>query len=84
MRQTNQRAEITAVIRALQATHAGEPLEIRTDSQYTIKALTAWITAWRRSGFKDVQNADLFREADALLSARVGTVDFVRFSHRPC
>jgi ribonuclease HI len=73
--QTNQRAEITAVIRALERVDGNTPLEIRTDSQYVIKAATIWMPEWKRKGWSKanggaIANEDLFRRLDALLSKR--------------
>ncbi len=77
-RQTNQRAEITAVKRALeQCREHDRPLEIRTDSHYVIKAMTKWIHQWLANDFAKVSNADLFRQLDGLIRARSSAVDFV-------
>jgi len=61
-RQTNQRAEIQAAIRALEV--GGCNLEIRTDSRYVVRAATEWIPragGWLERDFEGVANADLFR-----------------------
>ncbi|GMM29452.1 RNA-DNA hybrid ribonuclease [Martiniozyma asiatica (nom. inval.)] len=56
--QTNQRAELQAIDRALdvviQEIHKGEKLnyEIATDSQYSINCLTKWHPAWQKNGWK--------------------------------
>jgi ribonuclease HI len=42
--QTNNRAELTAAVRALEVTTG--PIEIRTDSQYLIQGMTSWIHSW--------------------------------------
>jgi len=76
VRQTNQRAEIMAVKRALERA-SDERLEIRTDSQYVIKAFTEWIKRWRVKKFCGVTNADLFQEVDGMLRGRTKAVDFV-------
>ncbi len=53
---TNNRMELTAVIRALEAVLAGErpkdQIKIHTDSQYVQKGITQWIRAWTRAGWK--------------------------------
>jgi ribonuclease HI len=83
--QTNQRAEMSAVIRALRdswlmrGTQA--TLEIRTDSEYTIKCATVWLATWKKNGFrtangKPVMNVDLVKEIDTLISGRR-----VKFTH---
>ena len=76
---TNNRMELTAVIKALedQAALCAEAvnLEIRTDSQYVQKGITGWIHAWkskgwRTSGKKPVKNIDLWQKLDALAARR--------------
>lgn len=65
-RQTNQRAEATAVLHALkQSRRSSDTLEIRTDSKYVIEGVTNWSKEWikkdwKSSTGKDVQNRDLF------------------------
>lgn len=75
--QTNQRAELYAIVRALQTDPTpNEPLEINTDSQYSINCLTVWLPAWRRSGWKsstsgkEVVNKDLILAVLALIAQR--------------
>lgn len=73
--QTNQRAELAAAARALKASNPKEPIEIRTDSTYTIKCATEWLPKWQRNGFKtsgntDVKNRDLVEELGALAKGR--------------
>jgi ribonuclease HI len=64
---TNNRMEMTAVIRALQA--LSEPCEVHlhSDSRYVIDGITKWIHGWQRNGWKSaskkpVLNADLWQE----------------------
>ena len=64
---TNNRMEMTAVIRALEA--LAEPCEVllHSDSRYVIDGMTKWIEGWQRKGWitasrKPVLNADLWRE----------------------
>jgi ribonuclease HI len=68
---TNNRMELTAVIRALEALKRPSRVRVYTDSQYVQKGISEWIHAWKRKGWKtadrkDVKNADLWRELDAL------------------
>jgi len=67
---TNNRMELTAVIRALAALTRPSSVEIYTDSEYVMKGITEWLAAWKRRGWKTadrkpVKNADLWRELDA-------------------
>ena len=64
--QTNNRAELTAVIRALE--FDPRPLEIRTDSQYVFKGCTCFLGArhaagWRTKG-REISNVDLWQQVD--------------------
>ena len=68
---TNNRMELTAVIRALAALKQPSEVEIYTDSEYVMKGITEWLAAWKRRGWKTadrkpVKNADLWRELDEL------------------
>lgn len=65
--QTNNRAELMAIIRAIQLNPDPKAqLHIFTDSQYSINCLTDWQFKWRRNKWKrganeDVKNKDLIR-----------------------
>ena len=68
---TNNRMELTAVIRALEALKRPVAAHIHTDSQYVHKGISQWIHAWKRNGWKTadkkpVKNADLWQILDAL------------------
>jgi ribonuclease HI len=68
---TNNRMELTAVIRALEALKRPSKVEVYTDSEYVKKGITEWLLAWKRRGWKTadrkpVKNADLWRELDEL------------------
>ena len=68
---TNNRMELTAVIRALEALGAPSEVELHTDSQYVKNGIETWIHAWKRNGWKTsdkkpVKNAELWRELEAL------------------
>ncbi|MGD2081899.1 MAG: ribonuclease HI [Chromatiales bacterium] len=68
---TNNRMELMAVIRALEALKRRCRVRVTTDSQYVQKGITQWIRAWKRRGWRTadkrpVKNEDLWRELDAL------------------
>jgi ribonuclease HI len=68
---TNNRMELTAVIRALEVLKRRSEVEVYTDSEYVMKGITEWLAAWKRRGWKTadrkpVKNADLWRELDEL------------------
>ncbi len=67
---TNNRMELTAVIRALQSLDAPRTVAVYTDSQYVQKGISEWLPAWKRRGWrtadkKPVKNSDLWRELEA-------------------
>jgi len=64
---TNNRMELTAAIRALEALI--EPCDIRlhSDSKYVLDGITKWVHGWQKNGWKNaskqpVRNADLWHE----------------------
>lgn len=68
---TNNRMELTAVIRALRALTRPASVQIHTDSQYVQKGISQWIHNWKRNGWKTadkkpVKNADLWQELDRI------------------
>ena len=68
---TNNRMELTAVIRALQALKRHCAIDLYTDSQYVQKGISEWIVSWKRRGWKTadkkpVKNVDLWLELDQL------------------
>jgi len=70
---TNNRMELLAVIRALQALTRKTPVRVTTDSQYVKKGITEWIHNWKRNGWKTaarkpVKNSDLWQQLDELVS----------------
>ena len=72
--QTNQRAELTAILRTLQIVDKDSPLEIRTDSKYSIQCVTEWYMNWQKNDWQTrdgaVKNKDLVQAIRALLSER--------------
>ena len=68
---TNNRMELTAVIRALESLKRPLSVQIHTDSQYVQKGISQWIHNWKRNGWrttdkKPVKNADLWQALDHL------------------
>jgi ribonuclease HI len=66
---TNNRMELTAVIRALEALAPGARVRVYTDSQYVQKGISTWIHDWKRRGWrtadkKPVKNVDLWMRLD--------------------
>ena len=69
---TNNRMELTAAIRALEALKTPKiPVELYTDSKYVMTGINEWIHNWKAKGWKTagkkpVKNADLWQVLDAL------------------
>jgi ribonuclease HI len=69
---TNNRMELTAVIRALQALKRPVRAQIYTDSEYVRRGITEWVAAWKTRGWrtadrKPVKNQDLWQQLDELV-----------------
>jgi ribonuclease HI len=68
---TNNRMELTAVIRALEALRGACRVKLHTDSQYVQLGISEWIHQWKKRGWrtadkKPVKNEDLWRRLDEL------------------
>ena len=64
---TNNRMELMAAIRALQALKRPCRVRLSTDSRYVMDGLTKWIHGWLKNGWRTsarepVKNADLWQE----------------------
>jgi ribonuclease HI len=68
---TNNRMELLAVIRALEALNKPCHVVLHTDSQYVQKGISEWIHGWKARGWRTaakepVKNADLWQMLDAV------------------
>jgi ribonuclease HI len=66
---TNNRMELMAAIRALEALKRPSRVKLYTDSTYVMKGITTWIHSWKRRGWRTadkqpVKNEDLWRQLD--------------------
>ncbi|KAI0392690.1 ribonuclease H-like protein [Xylariaceae sp. FL0594] len=73
--QTNQRAELTAIIRALESTKEVHKIRIFSDSKYSIECSTNWYRSWERNNWlrengKEVLNQDLVKRIRSLIEER--------------
>ena len=64
---TNNRMELTAAIKGLEALKRPCRVVLSTDSRYVMDGLTKWLAGWQRNGWKTaakqpVKNADLWQE----------------------
>ncbi len=70
---TNNRMELTAAIRGLEALREPCHVVITTDSEYMKNGITSWINGWKRNGWmtkakKPVVNRDLWEALDEQVS----------------
>ncbi len=66
---TNNRMELLAAIKALEALKGPSQVDLYTDSQYLRKGITEWLANWKARGWrtaakKPVKNEDLWRALD--------------------
>ena len=82
---TNNRMEIMAVIQGLEALKVPSTVDLYSDSEYVVKALTGWMETWKRFGWKrtknaktPVKNADLWQRLDAVRQIHIVGAKWVR------
>ena len=79
---TNNRMELTAVIRALALLREPCAVTVTTDSQYISRAINeGWLKKWKAAGFTKkggLKNAELWRELDGLLQKHAVTATWVK------
>lgn len=79
---TNNRMELTAVIRALEALKEPCIVAVYTDSQYISRAIgEGWLAKWKKNGFNKkggLKNAEMWRELDSLLQKHAVTFHWVK------
>jgi ribonuclease HI len=71
---TNNRMEMTAALKGLEALKRPADVTIVTDSKYLLEGMTKWIHGWKRNGWRNaakhpVKNADLWQALDAAVRA---------------
>lgn len=80
---TNNRMELTAAVRALDALPEVNHVVLYTDSEYVQKGISEWLPAWKKrgwrtSGRKPVKNQDLWQRLDAAAARHVVSWRWVR------
>ncbi len=80
---TNNRMELTAVIRALEALKRRCRIRLYTDSKYVIQGVEEWMAAWKKRDWKTadrkpVKNRDLWEALDALTASHDITWHWVK------
>jgi len=66
---TNNRMELTAALKALEALKEPCQVDLYTDSEYLKRGITEWMPGWRRRGWRrkgaSLANVDLWQALDA-------------------
>ena len=80
---TNNRMELTAAIRALEALTRPSAVDLYTDSTYVKDGITRWLPNWKARGWRTasktpVKNRDLWEALDALAARHDVTWHWVR------
>jgi len=70
---TNNKMELTAAIKGLEALNAKCQVNLITDSKYVMDGINSWINGWKKNNWKnsqkkDVKNKDLWIQLDKLNS----------------
>jgi ribonuclease HI len=67
---TNNRMEMTAAIKALEALKQPSRVVLHTDSEYLQKGITQWLPSWKRRNWRrkggEIKNLDLWQRIDEL------------------
>ena len=81
---TNNRMELTAAIKGLEALKEPCRVKLYTDSQYLAKAINqGWLKSWKKNGWKKsdkepVLNVELWKQLDSQLTRHTVTIHWVK------
>ena len=80
---TNNRMELMAAIRALEALSKPSTVILHTDSKYVMDGITQWLPRWKKNGWKTsdkkpVKNEDLWRALETECARHQVTWRWVR------
>jgi ribonuclease HI len=78
---TNNRMELLAVIRALEALKRPCQVTLFLDSQYVLKGITEWLPGWKAKGWRTaskqpVKNVELWQALDTLVNQGGHKIDW--------
>jgi len=81
--QTNSRAELMALVEALERCTKPAPIILYTDSEYIAKACNGWLESWKAKGWrksdrKPPEHLDLWQRLDLLLQEKDVSVRWVK------
>ena len=80
---TNNRMELTAVIKGLEALNKSCQVKVTTDSKYVLTGITEWMPNWKKRNWrtaskKPVLNVDLWKKLDELVAQHKVDWDWVK------
>ena len=80
---TNNRMELTAVIKGLEALNKPCQVKVTTDSKYVLTGITEWMPNWKKRNWrtankKPVLNVDLWKKLDELVASHNVDWDWVK------
>jgi ribonuclease HI len=80
---TNNRMELTAVIRGFERIDQPAAVRLVSDSEYVIKGLREWLDGWKSRGWrtaakKPVKNVDLWQQLDRFRSIHAIAPEWIR------
>ena len=80
---TNNRMEMMAVIKSLEALKTKSRVDLYTDSKYVMQGITEWLIGWKARGWrtadkKPVKNQDLWEQIDSLVAKHEVTLHWVK------
>ncbi len=80
---TNNRMEMTAVIKALEALTRPCEVSLYTDSKYVVEGATKWLRGWKARGWKTadrkpLKNVDLWELIDVQIKTHTVTFNWVK------
>jgi ribonuclease HI len=79
---TNNRMELTAALKALQALNRPAKINLYTDSEYLRRGITEWLPGWQRRGWSrktgQLANVDLWQALSEALKTHQVTWHWVR------
>ena len=82
VRSTNNRMELTAALKALQAIKNASRVEIVTDSEYLQRGVTEWLPGWKKRNWQrkggTLATVDLWQILDAAMTRHTVTWKWVR------
>ena len=80
---TNNRMELTAVIKGLEALNKSCQVKVTTDSKYVLTGITEWMPNWKKRNWrtaskKPVLNVDLWKKLDEFVALHKVDSDWVK------